>query len=75
MSKTRHSRGYFIAGIIFVMLLVALVVKGDLLIKHFLSQSNALPVKALEFLFPVHASCLSVNTEDQRAMPMNGKQR
>ncbi|MBE6421969.1 cell division protein FtsQ/DivIB [Succinivibrio dextrinosolvens] len=48
MSKKRHSRGYFIAGIIFVMLLLGLVVKGDLLIKHFLSQSNALPVKAVQ---------------------------
>jgi len=48
MPKKKHSRGYFIAGIIFVVLLVFLVVKGDLLIKHFLSQSDALPVKAVQ---------------------------
>ena len=48
MAGKRHSRGYFIAGIIFVVILLCLVVKGDLLIKHFLSQSNALPVRAVQ---------------------------
>jgi cell division protein FtsQ len=48
MAKSRHSRGYFIAGIIFLLILLCLVIKGDLLINHFLSQSNALPVKAVQ---------------------------
>ena len=48
MAGTRHSRGYFIAGIIFVMVLLFLVIKGDLLIKSFLSTSKALPVKAVQ---------------------------
>lgn len=48
MTKSRHSRGYFIAGIIFLLILLCLVVKGDLLINHFLSQSDTLPVKAVQ---------------------------
>ncbi len=48
MSGARHSRGRYIAGIIFVVILCVLVVKGDLLLKHILSQSSALPVKAVQ---------------------------
>jgi len=48
MGKTKKSRAYLFAGIIFVMVLVALIVKGDLFIKNFLAESKALPVRAVE---------------------------
>ena len=48
MKKGTQSRGYFIGGIIFVVILTFIVVKGDLLLNYVMSQKDALPVRAVK---------------------------
>ena len=48
MKKGTQSRGYFIGGIIFVVILTFIVVKGDLLLNYVMSQKDALPVSAVK---------------------------
>ena len=48
MKKGTQRRGYFIGGIIFVVILTFIVVKGDLLLNYAMSQKDALPVRAVK---------------------------
>lgn len=48
MSNRVYTRGYYVAGVIFAIVVIFCVIKSDLLIDSFLSNSKVLPVKAVQ---------------------------
>lgn len=48
MAKGKHSRAYVIGGIIFLLILTFIVVKGDMFINYTMSRKDALPVRAVK---------------------------
>ena len=48
MAKHKHSQGYILAGILFLLALVCVLVKGDIFLNHTLSKDDALPVRAVK---------------------------
>ena len=42
------SRGYFIGGLLFALVLIVSVIKGDLLLQQLLSEDDMLPVRAVQ---------------------------
>ena len=48
MAGSRQTRGYFIAGALFLLVLLIAIVKSDYIIQNTLSKTGALPVKAVK---------------------------
>ena len=48
MVRRKYSRGYFIGGLLFAIILVAAVVKGDILLQQILLDDDIMPVKAVQ---------------------------
>ena len=48
MSHRVHTRGYYLAGVIFAAIVAFCVIKSDMLINSFLSNSKVLPVRAVQ---------------------------
>lgn len=48
MAGSRQTRGYFIAGVLFLLVLLIAIVKSDYIIQNTLSKTGALPVKAVK---------------------------
>ncbi len=48
MAGNKQTRGYFIAGVLFLLLLIIAIVKSDYIIQNTLSETGALPVKAVK---------------------------
>lgn len=46
--RFRRTRGYIIGGLLFAILLILFVVKGDIFLKDMLSHQDVLPVRAVE---------------------------
>ena len=48
MAGSRQTRGYFIAGVLFLLVLLIAIVKSDYIIQNTLSKTGALPVRAVK---------------------------
>ena len=48
MAGSRQTRGYFIAGALFLLVLLIAIVKSDYIIQNTLSKTGALPVRAVK---------------------------